>query len=146
MDLATLSWHLGVTSGRGSPLHSLEAMNRRAAIVTSSVLIVGWLAWTLMPAFPSPETLMLRPLEALTKDLGAPARVGASSVVWEKSRGLGLWSLRAQWRSAANLQMHPDTVSRCFRIRWAPEQSSFCQASAWLRTHVMASNFRWSGP
>jgi hypothetical protein len=99
-----------------------------------------------MPPFPSPEKVAAGSLAALTKDLGDPTKVSAISAVWEKSRGIGVWSIRADWRVAGNLLTHPDAVERCFRIKWAPDESSLCETTAWTTVVVTASNNRSGGP
>jgi len=122
-------------------------VNRTPAIVITAVVLVGAaVLWTLTPPFLSPDKLAAESLQSLSKDLGHPTAVGAISAVWEKSRGLGVWSIRAHWRVAGNLMAHPDSVERCFRVMGTPEASSFCEITAWTTVVVTASNNRWRGP
>jgi hypothetical protein len=121
-------------------------MTRRAAVVVAVVALIAWVTWTLVPAFPAPDTPMAISLAALTQHLGTPSMITSGSfapsplafpnphtVVWEKSRGFGVWSIRADWRSnRKDFLGHPDSISRCFRIKWTPERASFCRVSIWL--------------
>jgi hypothetical protein len=98
-----------------------------------------------MPPYPSPDKLSADSLPSLSKDLGRPTAVSTTYAVWEKSRGLGVWSIRARWGVAGNLTTHPVSVERCFRIKGTPEVSSFCELTAWTTVVVTASNNRWRG-
>ena len=81
MDLATQSWHLGVSSGRGSPLHSLDDMKASrvlacvefsvASMLTSFAGIAAWNVvvpptdrWAYLDAWPSLALFLALPLAA----------------------------------------------------------------------------------
>jgi hypothetical protein len=115
------------------------------------VILVITMAWTLVPPFPSPSPLTALALPALTARFGRPSIEDSDAVrpgvaaVWDKSRGLAIWSLRAEWRRGTAESTHPAFMSLCFRIKLAPRQSSFCYASIVVGARVLASNLRWSG-
>src|SRR5262244_3777673 len=117
-------------------------MTRRAAIVVLAVGILGVAAWTFIPPFPAPDTLAGRPLPTLVGELGAPTAgtptiASDTTVVWEKTRGIGVWSLRLSRRPEDYPRYHGWTVSRCLRIRGAPEASSFCRLSVWTKVEFV---------
>jgi hypothetical protein len=121
-------------------------MTRRAAVGVVALALLGGLVWSLVPPFPSAGTVIVSSLPALVKTLGTPTKSavdGSADFVWERTRGIGVWTLRAHWsKDPAGLLEHPSVVWVCFRIKGTPERSSFCRANAW----VMASNNRWRGP
>ena len=134
-------------------------MTLPATVVVGALVLVVGLVWVLVPPFPAPGTLMDRPLSALTKQLGpprelmpqgpSPLRLG-KSVAWEKSRGIAFWTLQADWtEEPVDPLRTPDMVSRCLRLKWAPEWLGvvlFLPCEAVGRARVMASNNRWRGP
>ena len=132
-------------------------MTLRAVGIVGLLVVLAGLVWVLVPPFPSPETLLDKSLQALTMQLGSSVEVtlpvpaplrGGKTIGWEKSRGIAVWELQADWtKPPADPQLPPDMVSRCLRIKWAPAWVGVllpCQAVA--RARVMASNNRWRGP
>jgi hypothetical protein len=122
-------------------------VNRGGKAAITAVALVGVTTlWTLLSPFPSLDKLAADSLLSLSNDLGRPTAVSALSAVWEKSRGLGVWSIRARWKVPHDFKEHPESVERCFRMIGAPEASSFCEFSAWTTVVVTASNNRRRGP
>jgi len=82
--------------------------------------------WTLIPPFPASPLLLDEPLSSLTRRFGPPNVIGPTSAVpwhpsrslaWEKSRGIGIWILQADWGKALpTATTHPDSVSRTLRV------------------------------
>jgi hypothetical protein len=130
-------------------------MSFRSAVGAVALVLAVVLGWSLVPPFPAPGTVTMTSRSALDARFGAPnvptldsdaPFPHAMSLSWERSRGVAVWSLRAYWRNAAvDDDAHPDGTSLCFRIRWAPEQSSLCLESLVLKARVMASNFVEAG-
>ena len=142
----------------GGPSTSpLEAMTISAAVIVGAFVLVIGLAWVLVPPFPSPETLINSSLTALTGRFGPPHDLppetpaplrSAKSVAWTRSRVVAVWMLQADWNKAPpNPVAHPDMVSRCLRVSWAPDWlGAFLPCKAVVIGQVMASNNRWRGP
>jgi hypothetical protein len=142
---------------RGPSTSPLEAMTGRSALSVFAAIVVAGLVWVLVPPFPSPRELLDDSLPDLTMQLGAAHEVTLSvpaplrswkTVAWEKSRGIAVWELQADWsRPPVDPLSPPDMVSRCLHVRWAPALEGVvlpCEAVA--RARVMASNNRWRGP
>jgi hypothetical protein len=115
-----------------------KTMKERAALGATALALVILLCWTLVPPFPRPKTLMGDTLSALTTHFGPPtiqkpeSPMPSSSLatVWERPRGLAIWSLRAEWKGHASNT--PAFMSLCFRMKWASPESSICCESAIL--------------
>jgi hypothetical protein len=142
---------------RGRSASPLEAMTGRSAVAIVAVIILLGLVWVLVPPFPAPADLIDKSPQALTMQLGSSHDVALAvpaplrpwrTVAWEKSRGIAVWELQANWaRAPADPLSPPDVISRCLRVSWAPAWADVvlpCEAVA--RGRVMASNNRWRGP
>ena len=133
----------------GPSTSPLEAMTGCAAVGVVVLVLAAGLIWVLVPPFPSPETLLGKPLGALATQFG-PAREVASqtpaaarwgkAVAWEKSRGVAVWTLEADWRKTPEGDSaRPDMVSRCLkprsgdRIGWEWFCSCPARPSPWRR-------------
>src|SRR5690348_4533254 len=102
-------------------------MSPRAWVVTSLVLLLGSVVvWTLIPPLPASPLLLDEPLSSLITKFGPPNGTvpttavpwhPASSLAWEKTRGIGVWILEVDWdRAAPTATTHPDFVSRTLRV------------------------------
>ena len=121
-------------------------MTRGAELSTvAGLLVVSAVIWTMVPPFPSSATLLNASLRSLTNTLGAPGASGhtADSVTWIVPRGLGVWTLEAEWRAAPVPDSHPIAVSRSLRIRGT---GIVVPIDTVVEARVMVPNNRWSGP
>src|SRR5258708_6731440 len=101
-------------------------MIRRSAVIVVALLLLTIAAWSLVPPFPSPGTLLASPSSKMEERLGAPtvgAAARAPSETWEVSRGITVWSLHAYWKASAGPNRGlPHRVERCVRLRLTPEE------------------------
>ena len=102
-------------------------MSSRAWFITGLALLLGSVViWTLIPPFPASLLLLDEPLSSLTTIFGPPNGVTptgtvpwhpARSLAWEKSRGIGVWTLRVDWdKTLPTATSRPDFVSRGLRV------------------------------
>jgi hypothetical protein len=120
---------------------------RTAVAVSAALALAAMCAWMLIPPFPAPTALIDNSPSSLTSKFGPPTGSiaispvpwhPANSVAWEKSRGVAVWSLQADWQRVSTDPMaYPDSVSRCLRILWV-NLSLQCDVVA--RARVMAPN------
>jgi hypothetical protein len=131
-------------------------MTAKVVLILGAVL-VGGCVWMLVPAFPAPERLIDSSLIDLTNRFGPGREITpdsrafyrpAKSVAWDKTRGIALWTLRADWYHAPKGPVaHPDSVSRCMRLIWGSESlSDFLPCEVVATARVMASNYRLERP
>jgi hypothetical protein len=97
------------------------------------LVLFGVVGWSMVPPFPSPDTLAASSRSAMENHYGVPTAgraIGATSAAWETSRGIAVWSVRASWTT--HPLGIPNVVWRCVRLRWTPDQASLCQMTALL--------------
>lgn len=103
-----------------------RAMSPRIWVIAGGALILGSIVtWTLIPPFPSSLLLLDESLPSLTAKYGPPngrIRVSAvgkhtSALRWDKSRGIGMWSLDIGWdKTPAGPTILPDFASQSLRV------------------------------
>lgn len=90
------------------------------------------LAWVMIPPFPAAAEVIDYSLPSLTTKFGAPNWVipagevsapvvpgGTKLAIWERPRGIAVWTLQVQWESTAVNQVSaPHWVFRYLRVRW----------------------------
>jgi hypothetical protein len=107
--------------------YSAVAMSPRAWVITGFALLLGSVViWTLIPPFPPSLLLLEEPLPLVTTKFGPPNGIAptiavlwhpARSLVWEKSRGIGVWILQVDWdKTLPTAAALPDSVSRTLRV------------------------------
>jgi hypothetical protein len=122
---------------------SLGSMSLRSTIsIGAAPILLAALAWVLIPPFPSPAALMDTSFAALTAQLGRPAgSIPTKFVVWQKSRGIAVWSLEAGYDTATvDATALPKYVSRILWVEWTGISVPFGYAA---RARVMAPNNRF---
>jgi hypothetical protein len=89
--------------------------------IGAALVLLATLAWVLIPPFPSPDALMDTSFASLTAKLGHPAgSIPTTFAVWQRSRGIAIWSLEVGYDSATiDATSLPQSVSRSLRIAWA---------------------------
>ena len=118
---------------------SLGAMDTRTvASVCMALAITAALAWLLTPPFPAPDALVGDSYSDLVAALGPPTgSIPTKFVVWQKSRGVAIWTLEVGYGTAPSDQRAtPGQVSRCLWINWAGV-SIFCRRSVNPRGHQL---------
>jgi hypothetical protein len=131
----------------------------RAVVVMAVLILVIRAALVVAPPFPAATTLIREPLRELATELGppeemtenVPAHLPASkSWVWSRSRVIAYWTVEADLpHGTVGDSSHPISVLRCLRLKWVPEWVGvmlFLPCDAVMEAHIVASNFRWSGP
>src|SRR5271154_2554373 len=74
---------------------------RFAKCAGAAVILATLSAWVLIPPFPSPEIAVNDSFATLTEKLGPPVgSIPTKFVAWQRSRGVAVWSLQAEYRSA----------------------------------------------
>ena len=141
----------------GPSTSPLEAMTGRVLLAVTAAVLFGVVAWTLIPPFPPPSTLIDQSPQALAMQLGAPHEIASPvpapqrpwrTIAWEKSRGIATWEVQAEWGSAPDDPLSPpDMVWRCLRVTWASVLAAVpLRCETVMRGRVMTSNNRWRGP
>jgi hypothetical protein len=113
-------------------------MSSRLVIsIGTALVILGASAWVAIPPFPPPAALMDTSFAALTARLGHPTgSIATKFVVWEKSRGIAVWSLEVGYDSATLAPMElPHSISRSLWFKWAGVSIPYGYAT---RARVMA--------
>jgi hypothetical protein len=105
--------------------------------IGTALVLLAVSAWVLIPPFPPPAALMDTSFAALTARLGYPTgSIPTKFVVWEKSRGIAVWSLEVGYDSATVAPMElPHSVSRSLWFKWAGVSVPYGYAT---RARVMA--------
>ena len=102
-------------------------MSWRRWLITGVLLLLGLaVTWSLTSPFPSSLIVLNEPLPAMASRFGSPneaiptnavLRQPGRAVAWEKSRGIAVWTLEADWEKArASSAAPPDFVSRSVRL------------------------------
>jgi hypothetical protein len=97
-------------------------MSVRSTIsIGAALVLLATLAWVLIPPFPSPVALMDTSFASLTAKLGHPAgSIPTKFAVWQKSRGIAVWSLEVGYDTATiDPTALPQSISRSLWIEWA---------------------------
>jgi hypothetical protein len=94
---------------------------RSTALIGAGVVFFAASAWVLIPPFPSPAGLMDLSFTYLTARLGPPTgSIPTKFVVWEKSRGIAMWSLEVGFDTATvDPTALPQNISRRLWVKWA---------------------------
>ena len=129
----------------------------RALAVAVASIALGAAAWVLTPPFPEPRHLIDMPIASLSNHFGPPIELTperidprfATSLLWERPRGVARWTLRADWYAGPEGPMpNPDSVTRCLHLNWGPDWLGvvlFLPCTTLARAQVATSNMRWSG-
>ena len=121
---------------------SLGSVSLRATIsIGAALILLAALVWVLIPPFPSPALLMDISFASLTAQFGHPTgSIPTKFVVWQKSRGIAVWSLEVGYDTATvDATALPQHVSRLLWVEWAGISASFGYVA---RARVMAPNNR----
>jgi hypothetical protein len=112
-------------------------MSLRSISIGVAFVLLAASAWVLIPAFPSPAMLMDHSFTSLTARLGQPAgSIATKFVVWEKSRGIAVWSLEVGFDTATvDPTALPQSISRSLWFKWAGVSVPYGYAT---RARVMA--------
>jgi hypothetical protein len=101
---------------------SLGSMSLRStASIGAALVFLAASAWVLIPPFPSPAALMDTSFASLTARLGHPTgSIPTKFVVWEKSRGIAVWSLEVGYDTVSvDPTALPHAISRSLWVKWA---------------------------
>jgi hypothetical protein len=101
---------------KGSVTIGMRAVGALIAILLS----VG-VAWILIPPFSTPSALVGKPYAMLALQLGpSTGEIPDKFVVWEKSRGVAVWSIQARYDTwPIESRSVVRGAKRCLWIKWA---------------------------